>query len=61
MSDKSTSRVIPLCRSTRENDMTIPLARMDVSKDAPQERIKIVSEAIYNAVVEIANPIADEV
>jgi len=33
----------------------MPLARIDVSKDAPLERIKVVSEAIYSAMVEIAN------
>jgi len=33
----------------------MPLARIDVSKDAPAERIKIVSEAIYTAMIEIAN------
>ena len=39
----------------------MPLARIDVSKDAPLERIKVVSEAIYNAMVEIANvPLHDK-
>jgi 4-oxalocrotonate tautomerase len=39
----------------------MPLARIDVSKDAPAERIKVVSEAIYNAMVEIANvPLHDK-
>jgi 4-oxalocrotonate tautomerase len=115
MSDKSTSCVIPLCQSTRENVVTsvserenkgalsrrnvlhagttlaaasafssgataqkalardivwhasklteavMPLARIDVSKDAPPERIKVVSEAIYSAMVEIANaPLHDK-
>jgi phenylpyruvate tautomerase PptA (4-oxalocrotonate tautomerase family) len=33
----------------------MPLARIDISKDAPPERIKIVSEAIYRAMRELAN------
>jgi phenylpyruvate tautomerase PptA (4-oxalocrotonate tautomerase family) len=33
----------------------MPLARIDISKDAPPERIKIVSEAIYRAMNELAN------
>jgi phenylpyruvate tautomerase PptA (4-oxalocrotonate tautomerase family) len=33
----------------------MPLARIDLSKDAPPERIKVVSDAIYGAMVEIAN------
>lgn len=33
----------------------MPLARIDISKDAPPERIKIVSEAIYRAMTELAN------
>jgi phenylpyruvate tautomerase PptA (4-oxalocrotonate tautomerase family) len=42
-------------------EAVMPLARIDVSKDAPPERIKIVSEAIYSAMVEIANvPLHDK-
>jgi phenylpyruvate tautomerase PptA (4-oxalocrotonate tautomerase family) len=42
-------------------ETNMPLARIDVSKDAPLERIKVVSEAIYNAMVEIANvPLHDK-
>jgi len=33
----------------------MPLARIDISKDAPPERIKIVSEAVYRAMTELAN------
>jgi hypothetical protein len=40
---------------------TMPLARIDLSKDAPPERVRIVSEAIYQAMVEIANvPLHDK-
>jgi 4-oxalocrotonate tautomerase len=39
----------------------MPLARIDLSENAPPERIKIVSEAIYSAMVEIANaPLHDK-
>jgi 4-oxalocrotonate tautomerase len=39
----------------------MPLARIDISRDAPPERIKIISEAIYGAMVEIANvPLHDK-
>jgi 4-oxalocrotonate tautomerase len=34
---------------------TMPLARIDLSKDAPPERVRVVSEAIYHAMVEVAN------
>ena len=33
----------------------MPLARIDLSKDAPPERVRVVSEAIYHAMVEVAN------
>ena len=33
----------------------MPLARIDVSKDAPIERVRAVSEAVYNAMVEVAS------
>ncbi len=39
----------------------MPLARIDLSENAPPERIKIVSAAIYSAMVEIANaPLHDK-
>jgi len=39
----------------------MPLARIDVNKDAPPERIKVVSEAIYNAMIDIAKvPLHDK-
>lgn len=39
----------------------MPLARIDVNKDAPPERIKVVSEAIYSAMIEIAKvPLHDK-
>jgi 4-oxalocrotonate tautomerase len=33
----------------------MPLARIDIRKDAPDELVRIVSEAIYRAMVDIAN------
>jgi phenylpyruvate tautomerase PptA (4-oxalocrotonate tautomerase family) len=39
----------------------MPLVRIDISKDAPPERIRVVSQAIYDAMTEIANvPINDK-
>jgi len=39
----------------------MPLARIDLSKDAPAERVRVVSEAVYNAMVEVANvPLNDK-
>jgi 4-oxalocrotonate tautomerase len=41
--------------------LTVPLARIALSKDAPPERARVVSEAIYQAMVEIANvPVHDK-
>jgi 4-oxalocrotonate tautomerase len=45
----------------RERRSTMPLARIDLSKDAPPERVRVVSEAIYHAMVEVANvPLHDK-
>ncbi len=39
----------------------MPLVRIDLSKDAPAERIRVVSQAVYGAMTEIANvPINDK-
>jgi 4-oxalocrotonate tautomerase len=39
----------------------MPLARIDISQSAPPERIRVASEAIYNAMVEIAGvPLHDK-
>jgi 4-oxalocrotonate tautomerase len=39
----------------------MPLARIDIGQNAPPERIRVVSEAIYNAMVEIAGvPLHDK-
>lgn len=39
----------------------MPLVRSDLSKDAPAERVRIVSQAVYGAMTEIANvPINDK-
>lgn len=44
-----------------ERRSTMPLARIDLSKDAPPERVRVVSEAIYRAMVEVANvPLHDK-
>src|SRR5262249_47322983 len=42
-------------------ETAMPLARIDVNKDAPLERIKVVSEAIYSAMIDIAKvPLHDK-
>jgi 4-oxalocrotonate tautomerase len=41
-------------------EAVMPLARIDVSKDAPPERIKVVSEAIYSAMVDANVPLHDK-
>jgi 4-oxalocrotonate tautomerase len=39
----------------------MPLVRIDLNRDAPAERIRIVSQAVYGAMIEIANvPINDK-
>jgi 4-oxalocrotonate tautomerase len=39
----------------------MPLARIDLSRDAPEERVRAVSEAVYNAMVEVAKvPLHDK-
>ena len=44
-----------------ERRSTMPLARIDLSKDAPPERVRVVNEAIYHAMVEVANvPVHDK-
>jgi 4-oxalocrotonate tautomerase len=47
----------PRTESVRNGEMrsTMPLARIDLSKDAPSELVRVVSEAIYRAMVEVAN------
>ncbi|MEJ1978065.1 MAG: tautomerase family protein [Acetobacteraceae bacterium] len=39
----------------------MPLARIDLRKNASAERVRVVSEAVYNAMVEVANvPLHDK-
>ena len=39
----------------------MPLVRIDINKDAPAERVRIVSQAVYRAMIEIASvPINDK-
>jgi 4-oxalocrotonate tautomerase len=39
---------------------TMPLVRIDFNNDAPAERIRIVSQAVYGAMIDIANvPVND--
>jgi 4-oxalocrotonate tautomerase len=42
-------------------ETTMPLVRIDLNKDAPAERARIVSQAVYSAMIEIANvPVNDK-
>jgi 4-oxalocrotonate tautomerase len=39
----------------------MPLARIELNKDAPAERVRIVSQPVYGAMIEIANvPVNDK-
>ena len=39
----------------------MPLVRIDLNRDAPAERVRIVSQAVYRAMIEIASvPINDK-
>ena len=38
----------------------MPLVRIDLSKNAPAERIRVVSEVVYKAMIEIANVPAND-
>ena len=39
----------------------MPLVRIDLNKSAPTERIRIASEAVYRAMIEVANvPVHDK-
>jgi phenylpyruvate tautomerase PptA (4-oxalocrotonate tautomerase family) len=39
----------------------MPLARIDIRRDAPADLVRVVSEAIYKAMVEVANvPVHDK-
>ena len=39
----------------------MPLVRIDLNEDAPAERVRIVSQAVYGAMIEIANvPVNDK-
>jgi hypothetical protein len=39
----------------------MPLVRIDISKDAPAERIRVVSDAVYRAMIDLANvPLNDK-
>src|ERR1700681_4053889 len=44
-----------------QGDSDMPLVRIDLSKNASKERIRAVSDAVYGAMVEIANvPLHDK-
>src|SRR6201982_4028953 len=42
-------------------ETAVPVVRIDINKDAPAERVRVVSQAVYAAMIEIANvPINDK-
>jgi hypothetical protein len=42
-------------------ESAMPFVRIDLNKDAPTERVRIVSRAVYGATIEVANvPINDK-
>ena len=42
-------------------ETTVPLVRIDINKDAPADRVRVVGQAVYAAMIEIANvPINDK-
>jgi 4-oxalocrotonate tautomerase len=46
---------------SRQGEYEMPLVRIDLNKDAPAERIRVVSQAVYGAMTEIANvPVNDK-
>src|SRR3984893_13555236 len=48
-------------KTNTNEDVIMPLVRIDISKTASKERIRAVSEAVYGAMVEIANvPLHDK-
>jgi 4-oxalocrotonate tautomerase len=45
----------------RKRGLNMPLARIDIRKDAPVELVRVISEAVYKAMVDIANvPVHDK-
>jgi hypothetical protein len=62
-SSGATAQLAPgtVWRPSNLMEVVMPFARIDLSENAPPERVKIVSEAIYSAMVEIANaPLHDK-
>ena len=47
--------------SETKGEQEMPLVRIDLNKDAPAERVRIVSQAVYGAMTDIANvPVNDK-
>ena len=47
--------------SEAKGEQEMPLVRIDLNKDAPSERVRVVSQAVYGAMTDIANvPINDK-
>src|SRR5258708_17630252 len=48
------------CRKFTNKEKTMPLARINLNKDASAELVRIVSEAVYDAMVEVAKVPAND-
>jgi 4-oxalocrotonate tautomerase len=47
--------------SETKGEQEMPLVRIDINKDTPSERIRVVSQAVYGAMTDIANvPVNDK-
>ena len=47
--------------SETKGEQEMPLVRIDLNKDAPSERVRVVSQAVYGAMTDIANvPVNDK-
>src|ERR1700733_3797427 len=48
-------------KPTERRELAMPLVRIDISKDAPVERVRVVSQAVYGAMTDVANvPVNDK-
>jgi 4-oxalocrotonate tautomerase len=58
--------VVPLTASANgkvseaKGEQEMPLVRIDLNKDAPSERVRVVSQAVYGAMIDIANVPVDD-
>jgi 4-oxalocrotonate tautomerase len=47
--------------SETKGEQEMPLVKIDLNKDSPSERVRVVSQAVYGAMTDIANvPVNDK-